>query len=95
MVGLAIGPRALGLATYTEFVSSLAHLGVITLFFVVGLEFKLGDLANLKYAVIGTLGVSVPLGLGYLGAQASSAAIVSLTNPSPERGYVTEGLGVA
>ncbi len=65
LVGLAIGPSVLGWVTYTEFVSSIAHLGAVILLFVVGLEFKLKDIANVKYLVIGLLGVIVPWIGGY------------------------------
>lgn len=65
LVGLAIGSSALGLITYTDFVASMAHLGAIILLFVVGQEFELEDLASLKYAAIGALGVLVPLAAGY------------------------------
>ncbi len=65
LVGLAIGPSVLGWVTYTEFVSSIAHLGAVILLFVVGLEFKLKDIASLKYLVIGLLGVIVPWIGGY------------------------------
>jgi Kef-type K+ transport system membrane component KefB len=65
LVGLAIGPSTLGLITYTDFVASIAHLGAIILLFVVGLEFELEDLANVKYAILGALGVLVPLAAGY------------------------------
>lgn len=65
LVGLAIGPSVLGWVTYTEFVSSIAHLGAVILLFVVGLEFKLKDIASIKYLVIGLLGVIVPWIGGY------------------------------
>ncbi len=60
LVGLLIGPSLLGLITYTDFVKSVAQLGAIILLFVVGLEFKLKDIINLKYAVIASIGVIVP-----------------------------------
>lgn len=69
LVGLAIGPSWLGLVTYTDFVKSIAHLGAIVLLFVVGLEFNIKDLANPRYALIGALGVAVPLIAGYLTAR--------------------------
>lgn len=65
LMGLLIGPSALGLVTYTEFVKSVAHLGAIVLLFVVGLEFDIKDLANPKYVLIGVAGVVVPLAGGY------------------------------
>lgn len=66
IVGLAIGPSVLGWITYTDFVSSIAHLGAVILLFVVGLEFKLKDISSVKYLVIGLFGVIVPWLGGYL-----------------------------
>ena len=65
LVGLVVGPSALGLITYTDFIRSIAHLGAVVLLFVIGLEFNIKDLTNLKYFVIGTAGVLVPLAGGY------------------------------
>ncbi len=65
LVGLVVGPSALALITYTDFIRSIAHLGAVVLLFVIGLEFNLKDLANLKYFVIGAAGVVVPLAGGY------------------------------
>lgn len=70
LVSLAIGPSVLGWVTYTEFVSSIAHLGAVILLLVVGLEFKLKDNASVKYLVIGLLGVIVPWIGGYFIATA-------------------------
>jgi len=66
IVGLIIGPSVLGWITYTDFVSSIAHLGAVILLFVVGLEFKLKDISSVKYLVIGLFGVIVPWLGGYL-----------------------------
>lgn len=63
--GLLIGPSVLGLISYTDFVASVAHLGAIILLFVVGLEFKLRDLANAKFAAIAATGVALPLVAGF------------------------------
>jgi Kef-type K+ transport system membrane component KefB len=69
LVGLVIGPSVLGWITYTDFVSSVAHLGAIILLFVTGLEFKLHEIANPKYAVIALFGVLFPWVGGYFAAQ--------------------------
>ncbi|MBI3051255.1 cation:proton antiporter [Candidatus Woesearchaeota archaeon] len=69
LVGLAIGPSILGLITYTDFVKSVAHLGAVILLFVVGLEFKLKDIFNLKYGIIAAVGVIVPWIGGYFTAK--------------------------
>src|SRR3989344_3496089 len=65
LVGILIGPSLLGLITYTDFVSSIAQLGAIILLFVVGLEFKLQDIAKPSYGVIALIGVIVPWITGY------------------------------
>ena len=60
LVGLLIGPSLLGLITYTDFVKGIAHLGAIILLFVIGLEFKLKEIFNIKYGIIALAGVVVP-----------------------------------
>src|SRR3989304_4702787 len=66
LVGILIGPSLLGLITYTDFVASVAHLGAVILLFVVGLEFKLKEIFNLKYGFIACIGVIVPWIGGFL-----------------------------
>lgn len=70
LAGLIIGPSFLGLITYTDFVQSVAHLGAIILLFVVGLEFKLKDIFNVRYFWIALAGVIVPWIGGYMIATA-------------------------
>ncbi len=70
LVGVLIGPSLFGLITYTNFVQSIAHLGAIILLFVVGLEFKLKDIFNVKYGIIALVGVIVPWIGGFFIAQA-------------------------
>jgi Kef-type K+ transport system membrane component KefB len=65
LVGLLVGPSVLGLITYTDFVSGLAHLGAVFLLFVVGMEFKLEDIAKPRYLLIAGAGVVVPWAAGY------------------------------
>ncbi len=65
LVGMLIGPSLLGWVTYTEFVNSVAHLGAIILLFVIGLEFKIRDIAKPGYAVIAIMGIVVPWIGGY------------------------------
>jgi Kef-type K+ transport system membrane component KefB len=60
LIGIAIGPSLLGLITYTESVRSFAQLGAVVLLFVVGLEFKIKDIFNVKYGIIGLIGVIIP-----------------------------------
>ena len=65
LVGLLVGPSVLGIITYTDFVSSIAHLGAVVLLFVVGLEFRLEDIAKPRYLLIAASGVVVPWVMGY------------------------------
>jgi Kef-type K+ transport system membrane component KefB len=60
LAGILVGPSVLGLVTYTDFVSSLAHLGAVVLLFTIGLEFEFKDIMNFKYLYIALLGVIVP-----------------------------------
>jgi Kef-type K+ transport system membrane component KefB len=66
LVGLLVGPSVLGIVTYTDFVSSLARLGAVFLLFVVGMEFRLQDIAKPRYLLIAAGGVVVPWIMGYL-----------------------------
>jgi len=66
LLGIVIGPSLLGLITYTESIQSFAQLGAIVLLFVVGLEFNIKDVFNLKYGVIAFIGVLAPWIGGYL-----------------------------
>lgn len=68
LVGLLIGPSILGLITYTDFVQSIAHLGAVILLFVVGLEFKFGEIYKVKYFAIALVGVIVPWFGGFITA---------------------------
>ncbi len=70
LLGLVVGPSVLGLITYTEFVQAIAALGAVILMFVIGFEFKLEDLTNAKYGIIGLVGIIVPWIGGYFAAMA-------------------------
>ncbi|TAJ45437.1 cation:proton antiporter [Methanofollis fontis] len=81
LVGIVVGPSLLGLITYTDFVASLAALGAVILLFVIGLEFNLRDILDVRYAVIALAGVIVPWFGGYwltlaLGYGFSSAVFI-------------------
>jgi len=65
LLGIAIGPSLLSLITYTESVQSFAQLGAIVLLFVIGLEFELKEIFNVKYGIIAFIGVIVPWIGGY------------------------------
>ena len=63
--GIIVGPSLLGLVTYTDFVSSLGHLGAVVLLFTVGLHFKIREITNFKYLIIAAVGIIVPWVGGY------------------------------
>ncbi len=63
--GILVGPSVFGLVTYTDFVSSLAHLGAVVLLFTIGLEFELKEIINVKYFFIALVGVILPWIGGY------------------------------
>ncbi|MDI9634148.1 MAG: cation:proton antiporter [Methanolinea sp.] len=65
LVGLVIGPSALGLVSYNEFVRGLAHLGAVILLFVIGFEFKLKEIVKPAYGFIALVGVILPWIGGY------------------------------
>jgi Kef-type K+ transport system membrane component KefB len=60
LAGILVGPSVFGLVTYTDFVSSLAHLGAVVLLFTIGLEFEFKEIVNIKYFFIALFGVIVP-----------------------------------
>jgi len=60
LAGIIVGPSLLGLVTYTEFVSSLGHLGAVVLLFTIGLHFNIKEIVNIKYFVIALAGIIVP-----------------------------------
>lgn len=70
LAGIAVGPSWLGLVTYTDFVSGLAHLGAVVLLFTIGLEFKLEDISKPWYFLIALLGILLPWAGGFFLAQA-------------------------
>ncbi len=60
LAGIVVGPSLLGMVTYTDFVSTLAHLGAVVLLFTIGLEFSIKDIAKIRYFVIALVGIIVP-----------------------------------
>ena len=70
IAGVIGGPSLLGYVTYTDFVSSLAHLGAVVLLFTIGLEFELKDITKPRYLVIALAGILVPWAGGYFLAEA-------------------------
>jgi Kef-type K+ transport system membrane component KefB len=69
LAGILVGPSVFGLVTYTDFVSSLAHLGAVVLLFTIGLEFEFKEIVNFKYFVIALVGVIVPWAGGFFLAE--------------------------
>jgi Kef-type K+ transport system membrane component KefB len=69
LLGILIGPSILGLVTYTPFIQSIATLGAILLLFVIGFEFKLKDIYNIRFGIIAAIGVVVPFISGFYFAQ--------------------------
>lgn len=68
LAGIIVGPSLLGLVTYTDFVSTLAHLGAVVLLFTIGLEFKIRDILKVRNFLIALAGIIVPALAGfYLG----------------------------
>ncbi len=65
LAGIVVGPSLLGWVTYTDFVSTLAHLGAVVLLFTIGLEFNIRDIIKLRYFIIALFGVIVPAVCGY------------------------------
>ncbi len=72
LAGIIVGPSLLGLVTYTDFVSSLGHLGAVVLLFTIGLHFKIQEIANVKYSIIALFGIIVPWIAGYYLARSFS-----------------------
>ncbi|MBN2075616.1 MAG: cation:proton antiporter [Dehalococcoidales bacterium] len=68
LAGIIVGPSLLGLVTYTDFVSSLGHLGAVVLLFTVGLHFRISEITNVKYLIIAIMGIIIPWTAGYFTA---------------------------
>jgi len=70
LVGVAIGPRGLGLIPDTEGTRGLAEFGVVFLMFSIGLEFSLARLATMRRIVFGLGASQVALTLAIVVAAA-------------------------
>lgn len=68
IAGIVLGPAVLHIVEPSNLISALSEIGVIVLMFSAGLETSITDLkkAGLKAFLIATLGVFVPLSVGYL-----------------------------
>lgn len=65
LAGIIVGPSLLGLVTYTDFVSSLGHLGAVVLLFTIGLHFNIKEIVSIKYLFIAVMGILVPWLAGF------------------------------
>jgi Kef-type K+ transport system membrane component KefB len=67
LAGVAVGPSVLGLVEPSETLEVFAELGVVFLLFWVGLETRIGELAQVGRAALlaGALGVAVPFAGGF------------------------------
>ncbi len=65
LAGIVVGPSLLNLVTYTDFVSTLAHLGAIVLLFTIGLEFEIKEITRPSYFLIALIGILIPGFGGY------------------------------
>ena len=72
VVGMALGPHALGLVPSDTSVQLLAEIGVVFLVFTLGLEFSLARMVAMKSEVLGVGGLQVLLcGLAFGGLAAA------------------------
>lgn len=65
LAGVLIGPSALNLIHYSDFVASIGHIGAIILLFVIGLEFKIKEITKPLYFLIALGGIVLPWIGGY------------------------------
>ncbi len=68
IAGIVLGPAVLNIVEPSKLIESLSEIGVIVLMFAAGLETSITDLkkAGVKAFIIATLGVLVPLAVGYV-----------------------------
>lgn len=76
LAGIVVGPSVLALVELNTVIDVFAELGVIFLLFWVGLETKISDIASVgrPAAMVGVLGVIVPVGAGFSLALAFNAS---------------------
>lgn len=87
LVGVVVGPHALGLLDDSELIHLLAEIGVVFLLFTIGLEFSISQFWSMRRVVIGLGGAQVVLssaigatiawlsGLGWAGAVVAGGAL--------------------
>jgi len=93
LVGIVIGPHALGVVPDTWETRYLAEFGVVFLMFSIGLEFSLPKLVTMRRMVFGlgaaqvgavlVLGIAGAAVLAAIGARVSSSAVFSPCPPPP------------
>ncbi|WP_410500268.1 monovalent cation:proton antiporter-2 (CPA2) family protein [Chitinibacter sp. S2-10] len=76
LIGMAIGPHALGVIPSSEEASHLAEFGVVFLMFTLGLEFNLAKLSAMRHIVLG-LGLAQVLSM--LALVGSAALLLGLS----------------
>jgi Kef-type K+ transport system membrane component KefB len=72
LAGIIVGPSLINAVTYTDFVSTMAHLGAIVLLFTIGLEFEIKQITKVSYLFIALIGIIVPAIAGFFVAEAFS-----------------------
>jgi Kef-type K+ transport system membrane component KefB len=70
LIGIILGPTALGLVEYSETIQVLAELGAIFMLFTIGLECNYKEIYNIKNSIVAIFGVAVPFFAGWLIASA-------------------------
>ncbi len=93
VVGILIGPHALGFAEDNETTHALAEFGVVFLMFSIGLEFSLPKLSAMRHIVFG-LGVAqvlVTIAVAMVFAWGVSYVLPQLHNISWEAGFALGG----
>jgi len=70
LVGMLLGPRALGLASDAAAVATLAEIGVVFLVFTLGLEFSFARMVAMKSEVLGIGGLQMLLTTAAIGGAA-------------------------
>jgi CPA2 family monovalent cation:H+ antiporter-2 len=70
LVGMLLGPRALGLASDAAAIATLAEIGVVFLVFTLGLEFSFARMVAMKAEVLGVGGLQMLLTTAAIGGAA-------------------------
>src|SRR5512137_1621365 len=68
LVGMLLGPNALGIASNAIAIATLAEIGVVFLVFTLGLEFSFARMVAMKAEVLGVGGLQMLLTTAAIGA---------------------------